>query len=56
MWSCHTKMRIWLEFINWTIVTCSEDADLANYIDENQNSHKLQGRKPKFAQITITKF
>jgi hypothetical protein len=34
----------------------AEDANLTNYRNENQNSHKLQGRKPKFVQIIGTKF
>jgi hypothetical protein len=48
-------MLTWSESTNWTTATCSEDDDLANYKDENQNSHKLQGRKQKLAQIVGTK-
>jgi hypothetical protein len=48
-------MLTWSESTNWTTATCSEDDDLANYKDENQKSHKLQGRKQKLAQIVGTK-
>jgi hypothetical protein len=41
MWPCHIKMLTWSESADWISATCSEDADLANYMDENQNSHKL---------------
>jgi hypothetical protein len=53
MWLCYTKMLTWLEYADWTTDTCSEDADFTNYKDENQNLHKLNGRKPKFAQNSL---
>jgi hypothetical protein len=46
MWPCHTKILIWPKFADWTTAKCSEDTDLANYMDE----------KPKLAQIIGSKF
>jgi hypothetical protein len=43
------------KYANWAIATCLEDGDLTNYENKKQNSHKLQWRRPKFAQITGTK-
>jgi hypothetical protein len=38
-------MLTWSESADWISATCSEDVDLANYKDENQNSHNYRDGK-----------